>query len=109
MIRGGAMDGGALAIAIAIGERQYGYITWKQARDAGLTKPMIDRLVRDGYWQRLGGGLYRMNGVASTWRSRMMGACLRGGDGAVVSHRSAAAVWGLEGFGPPMTIDLTVP
>ncbi|HEY0399038.1 MAG TPA: hypothetical protein VGF00_11655, partial [Acidimicrobiia bacterium] len=27
----------------------------------------------------------------------------------MISHRSAAALWGLEGFEPPRTIDVTVP
>ena len=39
----------------------------------------------------------------------LKGLCLRAGDGAAISHRAAAAVWGLEGFEPPFVVELTVP
>jgi hypothetical protein len=39
----------------------------------------------------------------------MMAACLQAGNEAMISHRSAAALWALEGFEPPNIIDVTVP
>ncbi len=38
-----------------------------------------------------------------------MAAALAAGPGALVSHRSAAHLWGLEGFAPTGRIDVTVP
>jgi len=101
----------AIAAAAAKISVQYGYITFRQALDAGLSHHDLARLVRDGHWVRVRAtrGLFRIRGVKETWRGRFMAACLQAGDEAVVSHRSAAAVWGIEGFGPPWTIDVTVP
>lgn len=39
----------------------------------------------------------------------MMAVALAAGPEAVISHRSAAALWGLNGFDPPTTIEVTVP
>src|SRR5207248_1711222 len=105
----GLMEKTALAAALAFADRQYGLITWRQALSVGITPDVLRRLVQQGHWIRVAGGLYRVNGVKASWRGRMKGICLRAGDGAAISHRSAAAVWGIEGFEPPETIDLTVP
>jgi hypothetical protein len=99
----------AIAAAAANAGVQYGYITRRQALGAGLSHHDIARLVRDGHWVRQARGLFRIRGVKETWRGRLMAACLQAGDEAVVSHRSATAVWGIEGFEPPWTIDVTVP
>lgn len=103
------MDKKALAAAITLARRQYGFLTWKQALEAGLSPAVIARLVAEGHWRQVGGGLYQVSGVAPSWRGRLMSACLRGGEGTVISHRSAAALWGIEDFGPPSTVDVTVP
>jgi putative AbiEi antitoxin of type IV toxin-antitoxin system len=103
------MDRKALAAAITLARVQYGFITWRQALRAGLSPRAIARLVAEGHWRQVGNGLYQVNGVAPCWRGRFMSACLRGGEGALISHRSAAALWGIEGFGPPSTVDITVP
>ena len=43
-----------------------------------------------------------------TWKQRALAACLVSGTGAVVSHRSAAVLWGVSGFRPGR-IEITVP
>ncbi len=103
------MDTDALARVAAKAAAQYGLITWDQLLDAGLSPDVVRRLVAEGQLIRVARGLYRMIGVKQSWRGRMMAACLQGGDEAVVSHRSAAAVWGLEGFEAPRIVDVTVP
>jgi len=103
------VDTDALARAGAKAAVQYGYITWDQLLAAGLSPDVVRRLVTDGQLVRQMRGLYRMIGVRTSWRGRMLAACLQGGDGAVISHRSAAAVWGLEGFEPPRIVDVSVP
>ena len=52
--------------------------------------------------------MYRVAGVPVTWPQRALAACLVAGPGAVLSHRSAAVVWGMSGFraGP---LEITVP
>ena len=103
------MDKSALAASVALAARQYGLLTWQQALELGITPDVLRRLVADGHWRRVASGLYRVNGVKETWRGRLKGICLRAGEGSAVSHRTAAALWGIEGFEPPMTVDLTVP
>ena len=90
-------------------QQQYGLITRDQAVELGVGPNRITTLVRNEHWVRVSSGLYRLSGVKATWRGRLMAACLQGGGDAVISHRSAAALWGLEGFEPPFTIDVTVP
>jgi hypothetical protein len=103
------VDADALAQAASLASRQHNLITYDQALEAGLSPDMVRRLVEQRIWIRVARGIYRINGVKATWRGRMMAACLQAGDDALISHRSAAALWGLDGFGPPMVLDLTVP
>jgi hypothetical protein len=103
------VDTDALTRAAARASQQYGLMTWRQALDAGLSPALVRRLINEGHWVRVARGLFRINGVKASWRGRMMAACLQAGDLAMVSHRSAAALWGIEGFEPPTTIDVTVP
>jgi len=46
--------------------------------------------------------------VPETWRQTLMAACLASGNGAVVSHIAAAALWGLVGF-EPGRVEVSVP
>jgi hypothetical protein len=52
--------------------------------------------------------VFQVNGTPLSWQGRMLARCLAAGPGALVSHRSAAALWDLEGFGPPGLVDITV-
>lgn len=51
--------------------------------------------VRQGWLYPVRQGVYRLCGVAPTWRSTALAAVLAAGDGAVLSHYSAAALWDL--------------
>jgi hypothetical protein len=88
--------------------RQLGLFTHEQAVSAGATEDQIGHRVRIGRWVRVGGGVYRVAGVPVTWSQRALAACLVAGPGAVVSHRSAAVVWGVSGFRPG-PLEITVP
>jgi hypothetical protein len=98
------MDAAIARIAV----RQHGLLLRAQVLDLGLTDAMIEYRVRSGRWVRVCHGLYRLAGVAVTWRQRALAACLVAGQGAVVSHRSAAVLWGVSGFRPG-PIEITVP
>ncbi len=73
-----------------------------------MSDDMIDHRVATGRWVRVALGLYRIAGVPVTWKQRAMAACLVSGSGAVVSHRSAAVLWGVSGLRPG-ALDITVP
>jgi hypothetical protein len=59
-------------------------------------------------WVELYEGVYRMAGAPETWRGRLLAACLAGGPRAVGSHRSAAAVWSVDG-GDRRTCEILCP
>lgn len=91
---------------IAVG--QHGLVRREQALACGMTDRMIHGRVAAGQWVRVAAGVYRLAGVAVTWKQRAVAACLVSGPGAVVSHRSAAVVWGISGFRPGR-VEITVP
>lgn len=74
-------------------ENQHGLITRRQALAAGFSKSMISRRAASGTWERADTGVYRLAGVPTTWKQRLLAACLAGP--AVASHRSAAELWRL--------------
>lgn len=80
--------------------RQHGLVTREQALAARLTPQMIKCRLRSGQWVRVAPGVYRLTGVAVTWRQRALAACLDAGAGAVLSNRSAAVLLGVSGFRP---------
>jgi hypothetical protein len=103
------MDIRRVEAAIAVlAARQHGLITRAQALRLGATIDVIEHRLATGRWLRVGGGVYRLAGVPVTWRQRALAACLVAGSGAAVSHRSAAAIWGLSGFRPGR-LEITVP
>jgi hypothetical protein len=89
------------ALIARVAATQHSLITWPQVVSCGGTRKHADHRVAVGRWTRLGRGLFRVNGSPFTWESRVLAACLA--SGGVASHRTAAVLWGLEGFrqGPP--------
>ncbi len=91
----------------ALAATQYGLITRAQASEIGITSRMIDNRLTTGRWVRVHKNVYRIAGTPRTWESRALAAVLSASCDAVLSHRCAAHIWGLEGFGPPGIIDVT--
>ena len=90
------MDADRQLASIASG--QQALITHRQARDAGLSEDGIRHRVESGRWDRLHVAVYGVGGAPPTWHQALVAASLAAGPGAVVSHRSAAALWELDGF-----------
>lgn len=67
----------------------------------GVTDPhaLVQRRFEAGRWERMARGVYRLAGTPRTWRQDLIGAVFAAGPGAVASHRSAATLWELPGFG----------
>lgn len=80
---------------------QHGLITRAQAIHLGFTPSSIKSRLRAGRWRAFEPGVYLIEGAPYTWHTRMLSVCLA--SGGVASHRSAAALLGLDGFrfGPP--------
>lgn len=87
----GARDRGIARIA----GRQHGAISTAQLRQAGFDKAAVARRARSGRLHRLHRGVYAVGHIAPSDERRWMAAVLALGEGAVLSHRSAAALWEL--------------
>src|SRR3984885_13186453 len=77
----------------AIASRQHGILTAKQLRDAGVDESAGHRHLQAGRLHRLHRGVYAVGHRSLSWRGRWLAAVLAAGDGAVLSHASAAALW----------------
>jgi hypothetical protein len=77
----------------AIAGRQHGVVTLEQLREAGLDEAAVRRRVAAGRLHRLHRGVYAVGHRSLSWRGRWLAAVLAAGNGAVLSHTSAAALW----------------
>jgi very-short-patch-repair endonuclease len=65
-----------------------------------MSEAGITRRVAAGVLIRTSLGVYVLAGWPQTWEQDLWVALSRAGDSAVVSHRAAAALWGLDGVDP---------
>jgi len=75
--------------------RQHGVVTVGQLHGAGLSKGAIEVRVRAGRLHRVHHGVYAVGHPLLSREGRFLAAVLSAGVGAVLSHRSAAELWGL--------------
>jgi very-short-patch-repair endonuclease len=78
-----------------IAARQHGVVTLRQLEEAGVTREATYKRARRGRLHRLHRGVYAVGHRAPSWPGRWMAAVLASGEGAVLSHHSAAALWKL--------------
>lgn len=78
-----------------IADRQYGVVSVAQLRGAGLDKDHVLHRVRTGRLHPVHHGVYAVGHTGFPIEGRWMAAVLAGGEEAVLSHRSAACLWGL--------------
>lgn len=93
---------GALA---RLAVRQHGAFTRSQAFELGWSESTFHRLVEGGRWVQLHSGVYGLAGDPPTPERAAHAGVLAAGDDAVLSHRSAAAVW--LGRPWPRTVQVT--
>ena len=79
---------------VALAARQHGVVTTAQLLDAGVGRRSIARRVEAGWLVPLHRGVFQVGPVPSEY-AREMAAVLACGAGALLSHQSAAAVWGI--------------
>jgi very-short-patch-repair endonuclease len=72
---------------------QHDVVTVEQLHEAGIDKYGVRDRVRAGRLHRLHRGVYAVGHRSLSWRGRWLAAMLAAGDGAVLSHTSAAALW----------------
>jgi very-short-patch-repair endonuclease len=78
-----------------IAARQHGVIAVEQLYAVGLDKSTITRRIKRGHLHRMHRGVYAVGHRGLSWHRSWMAAVLACGEGAVLSHGSAAALWGL--------------
>jgi very-short-patch-repair endonuclease len=90
------VDQGGSGHAIArIATRQSGALTRKQLGLAGLDESAVDRRARNGLLHRIHRGVYVLGHEALAKYARESAALPAAGERAVLSHISAASLWGL--------------
>jgi very-short-patch-repair endonuclease len=85
---------------------QHGVFRRDQAAGLGFTHGMIEHRLACGAWIKMAAAIYALASAPATWRRQVKAAELSLA-GAVVSHRAAAVLHGIDGFRPG-AIDLTV-
>jgi very-short-patch-repair endonuclease len=86
-------------VALAeLADRQHGVVAWRQLRELGLAKAAIRHRAQTGRLHRLQPGVYAVGRRIVTRQGWWMAAVLSSGPGAVLSHHSAAALWGMRGY-----------
>lgn len=90
-----------------LARRQFGIAARSQLADLGLSPKMIRTRRQSGFLTDLYPGAFLVGGSPIRWETRLLAAQFSLGTRAVVSHRSAAALRGLEGY-EPGPLDLTV-
>jgi very-short-patch-repair endonuclease len=96
-----------LALA-TLAARQYGVVSRRQLLALGLKSGAIKRQIESKRLRRVHRGVYASGHQPLDQRARWLAAVLACGEGAVLSHRSAAALWGLSRSGG-LRIDVTSP
>jgi hypothetical protein len=81
--------------ASKIAARHHGVVTRGQLEACGLGSKAITIRARKGQLNRIHRGIYAVGHRALSWHGRWMAAVLACGEGAVLSHGSAASLWGL--------------
>ncbi len=82
---------------VALAERQHGVLSRRQLIAGGLGVRTIGRRLEAGRLHLVHHGVYAFSGGVLNRRGRWMAAILACGEGALLSHRSAATLWGLMG------------
>jgi hypothetical protein len=80
-----------------LARQHHAVITLADAAAAGTSAKQLRRATDAGTLERVHPGVYRVAAAPRSWSQRLYIAVLAGGDGALASHRSAHALWGLDG------------
>lgn len=82
----------------AMAAGQHGLVSREQLRREGAGRQAVARRLSSPDWEPYTSRVLRLAGAPVTDRQRAMAATLDAGPGAVLSHRSAAALSGIAGF-----------
>lgn len=97
------------AAAWALAGRQHGVVTRRQLLALGFTGHAIDHRVAAGRLHGLWRGVYAVGRPSVSPHGRWIAAVLSCGDQALLSHRSAAALWGILRPFNDIDVEVVVP
>ena len=89
-------------------EDQDGVLHMAQATEVGMSPDSVRNQVRNGRWEKIHRGVYATFTGTPSRRAELWAALLRAGPGAVLSHQTAAELYGLLDSRSPV-IHVTVP
>jgi very-short-patch-repair endonuclease len=95
-------------VAAQIAANQHGVVSAAQLARAGLSPDAIKRWVQAGRLHRLYRAVYAVGHTNLSAEGHWLAAVLACGEGAVLSHESAAALWGISPRCPSI-VHVTVP
>lgn len=107
-MRPGAESGADTPI-VAMADRQHGVVARRQLVALGYSTGAIHRRVRRGFLCPVHRGVYAVGRTTPGRWGRWMAAVLACGPEAVLSHRSAAQLWGVVPLGGGFAIEVTRP
>ena len=80
----------------ALARRQYGLVSIRQARSAGLSTDAIRNLHERGTWQQVRRGVSVMRGAPRSWEQTVLAAILASGTNAWASHSTVLRLWNFD-------------
>lgn len=92
---GAKKDAARSAVAWRLARRQHGVVTRRQLLECGFSSKGIKQRLENGRLHRVAQGVYAVGWPRLSKEGRWMAAVLACGEGAALSHRSAAALWGV--------------
>lgn len=87
-----------------LAEAQHGVVAWRQLMALGLGRGQIEARVRGGKLLTLHRGVFALGHRRIDMRGRWLAAVLACGPNAVLSHGSAAQLWGIRGSRGPIEV-----
>ncbi len=79
-------------------QRQFGVVARRQLTEAGIDRKKVQRRVYSGDLEFVTPRVLRLVGTPTSQEQRLMIPLLHVGPGAILSHSTAAAWWGIAGF-----------
>src|SRR5512146_1735352 len=86
--------------------RQHGVVSGAQARHLEMDRWAIHRRVVSGRWSEVRPRVYCLAGAPLTRQRQLFEAILWAGEGAVLSHFTAAELWNLDGIKRSAEVDV---
>ncbi|MCZ7628673.1 MAG: hypothetical protein M5U19_06255 [Microthrixaceae bacterium] len=85
-----------LPALLALPAANHGLITLDQSKSVGGVQEAIESMEQRGLVRLVYNNVWSAGGSSHTWHQRALGATWCTGAGALLSHRSASAIWGLQ-------------